>query len=495
MGKKQGLSGSGSGSLVAAASSSYTAQRLQQQKVQQGALCPTPPPLTAPTRPTPTVSPMLQSHTELSDASGSPIDGGHRSSPPSHGPTKLSPKKLSPARLRGTVSAPDLGATSQLGRVSIERSPPLPPLPRVTVALGNDVTYMTDSPGHGTGTGAGVGTGLVPGSIIEDGVAVLSPRPLGLRRRTDHDALVGSSADGCGGAADPHGWYMKVFPSRNPSGRREAELLARYLDTVDEAAGLHAGRIGVAAGRRKGAQADGSGGLGALREERGGAAGGEVEGEGAAAEGGGGGGGDGGGGGAEQGGKGGMLELLPGGSSADLLAELKVGGGGGAPHAAEVRRVMGRYEVVFDELVRQVATHCLERGHCLARVWSQLSMACAAFETHEEGQQRRLQRLQAQQHELTPTLTPAPTLTLTLTPILTHPGPNQVPDVHAPRRRAGAGPESAALDVAAWPCGRCAGRCGRGRGARCDGHMAALAALRPARAAAVLRVGAAEICV
>ena len=59
MGKKQGLSGSGSGSLVAAASSSYTAQRLQQQKVQQGALCPTPPPLTAPTRPMPTVSPML----------------------------------------------------------------------------------------------------------------------------------------------------------------------------------------------------------------------------------------------------------------------------------------------------------------------------------------------------------------------------------------------------------------------------------------------------
>ena len=429
MGKKQGLSGSGSGSLVAAASSSYTAQRLQQQKVQQGALCPTPPPLTAPTRPMPTVSPMLQSHTELSDAAGSPIDGGHHS-PTKLSPTKVSPKKLSPARLRGTVSAPDLGAT-QLGRVSIERSPPLPPLPRVTVALGNDITYMTDMPGHGTGTGAGTGVG-VPATIIEDEVTVLSPRPLGLRRRTDHDALVGSSADACGGAADPHGWYMKVFPSRNPSGRREAELLARYLDTVDEAAGLHAGRAGAPAGRRKGAQADSSGGLSALRagvgtEE------GEAEDEGEAAEGGGGGGGGGDGrDGAEQGGKGGELELLQGGSSTDLLqgAELRVGGG--APHAAEVRRVvmarhtrvapppstttllprhsdphlhldpeqvrrvMTRYEVVFDELVRQVATHCLERGHCLARVWSQLSMACSAFEAHEELQQQRLRRLQAQ---------------------------------------------------------------------------------------------------
>ena len=62
MGKKQGLSGGGSGSLVAAASSSYTAQRLQQERVQQGALCPMPPPLTAPTRPAPIVLPMLQSY-------------------------------------------------------------------------------------------------------------------------------------------------------------------------------------------------------------------------------------------------------------------------------------------------------------------------------------------------------------------------------------------------------------------------------------------------
>jgi hypothetical protein len=340
MGKKQGLSGSVAGT---AASSAYTAQRLQQQKVEQGALCLKPaPPFTAPTRPTPTFSPMLRPHTELSDAAGSPIDGGH------HSPKKLSPKKLSPARLRGTVSAPDLGAT-QLGRVSIERSPPLPPLPRVTVALGNDITYMTDSPGHGTGTGAstGAGTGAgvgVPATIIEDEVAVLSPRPLGLRRRTDHDALVGSSADACGGAADPHGWYMKVFPSRNPSGRREAELLARYLDTVEEAAGLHAGLHGAAAGRRKGAQADSSGVLSALRSGGGAEGGEEAEGEGAAAEGGGGGGGGGGRDGAEQGGKGGVLGLLQGGSCTDLLQGLEVKVGG-APHAAEVRRVViARYE-------------------------------------------------------------------------------------------------------------------------------------------------------
>ena len=209
MGKKQGLSGGGSGSLVAAASSSYTAHRLQEQWVQQGALCPMPPPLTAPTRPAPIVLPMLQSYSELSDAAGSPIDGGYHSptkrSPTKPSPTKLSPKRLSPdrlspGRLRGTVSAPDLGVT-QLGPVSIERSPPLPPLPRVTVALGNDITYMTDSPGHGTGcTGAGTGTGVeVPATLIEDEVAVLSPRPLGLRKRTDHDALVGSAADACDG--------------------------------------------------------------------------------------------------------------------------------------------------------------------------------------------------------------------------------------------------------------------------------------------------------
>ena len=209
MGKKQGLRGGGSGSLVAAASSSYTAQRLQEQRVQQGALCPMPPPLTAPTRPAPIVLPMLQSYSELSDAAGSPIDGGYHSptkrSPTKPSPTKLSPKRLSPdrlspGRLRGTVSAPDLGVT-QLGPVSIDRSPPLPPLPRVTVALGNDITYMTDSPGHGTGcTGAGTGAGVeVPATLIEDEVAVLSPRPLGLRKRTDHDALVGSAADACDG--------------------------------------------------------------------------------------------------------------------------------------------------------------------------------------------------------------------------------------------------------------------------------------------------------
>jgi len=224
MGKKQGLSGGGSGNLVAAASSSYTAQRLQEQRVQQGALCPMPPPLTAPTRPAPIVLPMLQSYSGLSDAAGSPIDGGYHSptkpsptkpSPTKPSPTKLSPKRLSPdrlspdrlspdrlspGRLRGTVSAPDLGVT-QLGPVSIERSPPLPPLPRVTVALGNDITYMTDSPGHGTGcTGAGTGAGVeVPATLIEDEVAVLSPRPLGLRKRTDHDALVGSAADACDG--------------------------------------------------------------------------------------------------------------------------------------------------------------------------------------------------------------------------------------------------------------------------------------------------------
>jgi hypothetical protein len=66
-----------------------------------------------------------------------------------------------------------------------------------------------------------------------------------------------------------------------------------------------------------------------------------------------------------------------------------------------MRRVMARYEVVFDELVRQVSTHCLERGHCLARVWSQLSSACAAFATHEAAQRRQLQRLQAQLHSAT----------------------------------------------------------------------------------------------
>ena len=346
MGKKQGLSGGGSGSLVAAASSSYTAQRLQEQRVQQGALCPMPPPPTA-------------SHSELSDAAGSPIDGGDHSptkpsptkpSPTQPSPTKLSPKRLSPTkpspnrlspdRLRGTVSAPDLGVT-QLGPVSIERSPPLPPLPRVTVALGNDITYMTDSPGHGTGcTGAGTGAGVeVPATLIEDEAAVLSPRPLGLRKRTDHDALVGSSADACDGAADPHGWYMKVFPSRNPSGRREAELLARYLDSVEEAAGLHAARGGAAAARRKGAQADSSRALRELRAA-GGAEGCEVEGceaegEGTVAEG-----GDDGDArdGAVQGGsKGGVLGLLQG-------AEGKAAGGeaGRAPHAAEVRRVAMR---------------------------------------------------------------------------------------------------------------------------------------------------------
>ena len=66
-----------------------------------------------------------------------------------------------------------------------------------------------------------------------------------------------------------------------------------------------------------------------------------------------------------------------------------------------MRRVMARYEVVFDELVRQVSTHCLERGHCLARVWSQLSSACAAFAAHEAAQRRQLQRLQAQLHSAT----------------------------------------------------------------------------------------------
>ena len=141
---------------------------------------------------------------------------------------------------------------------------------------------------------------------------------------------------------------MKVFPSRHPSGRREAELLARYLDSVEEAAGLHAARGGAAAARRKGAQADSSRALRALRPA-GGAEGCEVEGceaegEGTAAEGG----DDGdardgaaqGGskGGAVQGGsKGGVLELLQG-------AEGKAAGGeaGGAPHAAEVRRVATR---------------------------------------------------------------------------------------------------------------------------------------------------------
>ena len=356
MGKKQGLSGGGSGSLVAAASSSYTAQRLQQQRVQQGALCPMPPPLTAPTRRAPIVFPMLQSHSELSDAAGSPIDGGYHSptkpsptkpSPTKPSPTKPSPKRLSPDRLRGTVSAPDLGVT-QLGPVSIERSPPLPPLPRVTVALGNDITYMTDSPGHGTGcTGAGTGAGAreralaPPATLIEDEVAVLSPRPLGLRKRTDHDALVGSAADACDGAADPHGWYMKVFPSRNPSGRREAELLARYLDSVEEAAGLHAARGGAAAARRKGAQADSRRALRALRAA--GGAGGceaegcEAEGEGTATRGGD---DDDARDGAEQGRKGGVLELLQGAEGKGAGEEGK--GAAGAPNAAEVRRVAMR---------------------------------------------------------------------------------------------------------------------------------------------------------
>ena len=45
-----------------------------------------------------------------------------------------------------------------------------------------------------------VGAGVeVPATLIEDEVAVLSPRPLGLRKRTDHDALVGSAADACDG--------------------------------------------------------------------------------------------------------------------------------------------------------------------------------------------------------------------------------------------------------------------------------------------------------
>lgn len=137
---------------------------------------------------------------------------------------------------------------------------------------------------------------------------------------------------------------MKVFPSRNPSGRREAELLARYLDSVEEAAGLHAARGGAAAARRKGAQADSGRALRALRAA-GGAEGCEVEGcevegceaegEGTAAEG-----GDDGDArhGAEQAGrKGGVLELLQ-------VAEGKGAGGqaGGAPHAAEVRRVAMR---------------------------------------------------------------------------------------------------------------------------------------------------------
>ena len=139
---------------------------------------------------------------------------------------------------------------------------------------------------------------------------------------------------------------MKVFPSRNPSGRREAELLARYLDSVEEAAGLHAARGGAAAARRKGAQADSGRALRALRAA-GGAEGCEVEGceaegEGTAAEG-----GDDGDardgaaqgrkGGAEHGRKGGVLELPQG-------AEGKAAGGeaGGAPHAAEVRRVAMR---------------------------------------------------------------------------------------------------------------------------------------------------------
>ena len=131
---------------------------------------------------------------------------------------------------------------------------------------------------------------------------------------------------------------MKVFPSRHPSGRREAELLARYLDSVEEAAGLHAARGGAAAARRKGAQAD-SRALGALRAA-GGAEGCEVEGceaegEGTAAEGGDD--GDARDGAAQGGSKGGVLELLQG-------AEGKAAGGeaGGAPHAAEVRRVAMR---------------------------------------------------------------------------------------------------------------------------------------------------------
>ena len=51
----------------------------------------------------------------------------------------------------------------------------------------------------------------------------------------------------------------------------------------------------------------------------------------------------------------------------------------GTPHAAEVRRVMAQYEKVFDELVRQVAVHCIERGQCLTRVWQHLSTTVDAF--------------------------------------------------------------------------------------------------------------------
>ena len=205
MGMTQRLGGNRSAANAAA---SYTAQR-----VQQGALCPPPRlevPFSAPTRPPPVTSPLLL----WPDAE--PADAA----PPSR---RRSPTK-SP-QLRGSVSAPDLTAPSPLGTSPPPR-PRLPPLPRVTVAIDSrDLSFTTDVPGHGRDVpyhqtpgaakeGGGGDGAPFPESIVEKESAVLSPRPLGLRRSTDHEQLIAASPY----ASDPHTWYMRVFPSRNPSG-------------------------------------------------------------------------------------------------------------------------------------------------------------------------------------------------------------------------------------------------------------------------------------
>jgi len=42
--------------------------------------------------------------------------------------------------------------------------------------------------------------------------------------------------------------------------------------------------------------------------------------------------------------------------------------------AAAVRAVLARYQDVFHELTRQVASHCLERGTALASLWEQVRL-------------------------------------------------------------------------------------------------------------------------
>ena len=217
-----------------------------------------------------------------------------------------------------------------------------------TASLGNDVSYLADTPGHGSGASAAAWkqafmdfqmppTRIPAADHIKVGTPMPPPRAAKLQTSLP-DRETGL-------------WQTTLFPSLVPAGRQEVHLLEQWLnqqlDTYlvqarakrerDEAAARATLEAKFAKGARLGGGAGGAGGAGGVGGAAPAAANETVE-EAAA-----------------------RAEAEAAATSSEERKRVEMMGG-----------MMELYSIAVHELVRQSAAHCVERGRLLSTVWEQV---------------------------------------------------------------------------------------------------------------------------